>query len=87
MDERDGDDVVVLLAAVRRHLRADHVQVPTLIVHSDGSVFPDNARLVHRRLRGKKELLWTDGNQTDFYDQPTQVGLAVEAADAFLKNC
>jgi uncharacterized protein len=66
---------------------ADHVQVPTLLVHSDGSVFPDNARLVHRCLRGKKELLWTDGNQTDFYDQPTQVGFAVEAADAFLKNC
>jgi fermentation-respiration switch protein FrsA (DUF1100 family) len=65
---------------------ADHVQVPTLLVHSDGSVFPDNARLVHRRLRGKKELLWTDGNQTDFYDQPTQVGFAVEAAAAFLKN-
>jgi len=65
---------------------ADQVQVPTLVIHSDGSVFPDNARAVHNRLRGGKELVWTDGNQTDFYDQPAQVGFAVDAADAFLKR-
>jgi len=50
-------------------------------------VFPDNARLVHSRLRGKKELVWTNGNQTDFYDQPTQVEFAVDATDAFLTAC
>jgi uncharacterized protein len=66
---------------------AAQVQVPSLLVHSDGSVFPDNARLVHSRLRGRKELVWTTGNQTDFYDQPTQVEFAVDATDAFLKAC
>jgi len=65
---------------------ASAVGVPSLVVHSDGSVFPDNVRLVHSRLRGKKELVWTNGFQTDFYDRPTQVALAVDAADAFIKN-
>jgi uncharacterized protein len=65
---------------------ARQVEVPSLLVHSDGSVFPDNVRLVHSQLRGKKELVWTDGFQTDFYDQPTQVAFAVDAADAFLKR-
>jgi uncharacterized protein len=64
---------------------ADQVQVPTLLVHSDGSVFPENARAVHNRLRGTKQLVWTHGNQTDFYDQPLQVGFSVDTADAFLK--
>jgi fermentation-respiration switch protein FrsA (DUF1100 family) len=63
---------------------ARQVEVPTLLVHSDGSVFPDNVRLVHSQLRGKKELIWTNGFQTDFYDQPTQVAFAVDAADAFI---
>jgi uncharacterized protein len=66
---------------------AAHVDVPTLLVYSDDSVFPDNARAVHDRLRGQKKLVWTHGNQTDFYDQPTQVGFAVDAADAFLQEC
>jgi hypothetical protein len=38
---------------------AAHVDVPSLLVHSDGSVFPDNARVVHDRLRGKRKLEWT----------------------------
>jgi len=66
---------------------AAHVDVPTLLVHSDDSVFPDNARAVHDRLRDQKKLVWTHGNQTDFYDQPIQVGFAIDAADAFLEEC
>jgi uncharacterized protein len=65
---------------------ADHVDTPALFVHSDGCVFPDNVRLVHSRLRGPKQLLWTMGTQTDFYDQPGQVEVAINAADAFLKG-
>jgi uncharacterized protein len=65
---------------------ANHVSTPTLFVHSDGSVFPDNVRSVHARLRGPKQLAWTEGGQTDFYDQPTQVEFAVNAADGFLKE-
>jgi uncharacterized protein len=65
---------------------ADHVSTPALFVHSDGCVFPNNVRSVHTRLRGPKKLLWTEGGQTDFYDLPTQVELAVNAADEFLKG-
>jgi fermentation-respiration switch protein FrsA (DUF1100 family) len=65
---------------------ADRVSAPALFVHSDGCVFPDRVRLVHSRLRGPKQLLWANGTQTDFYDQPEQVELAVNAADAFLKG-
>ncbi len=31
-------------------------------------------------------LVWGEGTQTDFYDQPAQVDFAVDAADAFMKG-
>jgi uncharacterized protein len=65
---------------------ADQVSVPTLMVHGDGCVFPGNARSVYERLTGPKQMVWAEGGQTDFYDQPAQVAQAVEAADAFLKG-
>ena len=65
---------------------AGQVSVPALFVHSDGCVFPDHLRSVHDRVRGPKRLVWADGTQTDYYDQPAQVRTAVEATDAFLKE-
>jgi len=65
---------------------AERVSVPSLFIHSDGCVLPDNVRAVHAHLRGPKHLVWTEGSQTDFYDQPTHVDAAVDAADAFLKG-
>jgi len=65
---------------------ADQVATPALFVHSDGCVFPDNVRSVHDRLRGPKRLVWSDGTQTDYYDQSAQVRTAVAATDAFLKD-
>ncbi len=65
---------------------ADRVQTPALFVHSDGCVFPDNVRSVSDRVRGPKQLVWAEGTQTDFYDRPEQVALAIDAADAFLKG-
>jgi uncharacterized protein len=62
------------------------VRQPTLLVHSDGCVFPENVRSIHERLAGPKRLVWAEGTQTDFYDQPAQVSLAVDAADAFLRG-
>jgi len=49
------------------------VTVPTLIVHSDGCVFPDHARSVYAALKGPKQIEWTEGSQIDFYDQESQV--------------
>jgi fermentation-respiration switch protein FrsA (DUF1100 family) len=65
---------------------ADRVSTATLLVHSDGCVFPDNIRSVHARLRGPKQLVWTEGGQTDFYDQRAQVEFALNATDQFLKG-
>ena len=65
---------------------AGRVATPTLLVHSDGCVFPDNVRALHSRLRGPKALVWSTGTQTDFYDQPEQVSAAVDAADRFMKG-
>jgi fermentation-respiration switch protein FrsA (DUF1100 family) len=65
---------------------ADHVGVPVLFVHSDGCVFPDNVRAVHARVSGPTRLVWSEGTQTDFYDQPRQVAIALDATDAFLKE-
>jgi uncharacterized protein len=65
---------------------AGQVSVPALFVHSDGCVFPDHVRSVHDRVRGRKRLVWGDGTQTDYYDQPAQVRTAIEATDAFLRE-
>jgi fermentation-respiration switch protein FrsA (DUF1100 family) len=59
---------------------AREVSVPTLLVHSDGCVFPDHARAVHAALQGPKRLEWTEGNQIDFYDQEPLVSGAISAA-------
>lgn len=60
---------------------AARVSVPSLFVHGEDCVLPANVRSVRSRIAGPTELVWADGGQTDFYDQPTQVSLAVEAAD------
>jgi uncharacterized protein len=59
---------------------AGEAAVPALFVHGDGCVLPGNARAVFERLPGPKRMVWTDGSQTDFYDQQPQVGNAVAAA-------
>jgi hypothetical protein len=64
---------------------ASKVSVPTLFVHGDDCVLPDNVRTVHSRLSGA-ELVWTEGGQLDFYDQPDRMSLAVEAADKHFRR-
>ena len=58
---------------------ADRVTTPALFVHSDGCVFPDNAKQVYARVKGPKELVWASGAQIDFYDQQEQVEQALGA--------
>ncbi len=60
--------------------------MPTLLVHSDDSVLPDNARKVYDELAGPKQLVWSEGQQIDFYDQPKQVAVAVDAADEHFRS-
>ena len=65
---------------------AAEVSVPTLMVHSDGCVFPDHAKAVHAMLRGPKQIEWIDGNQIDFYDQADQVSNAVSLAVSHFRS-
>ena len=59
---------------------AGEVSVPTVMVHSDGCVFPEHAKAVHAALRGPKQLEWTVGSQIDFYDQEAQVTKSIAIA-------
>jgi len=66
---------------------AASVSTPTLSIHSDGCVFPDNVKTVHARLAGKKRLDWIDkGTQTDFYDLPEYVRIAADRAAAWFEE-
>jgi fermentation-respiration switch protein FrsA (DUF1100 family) len=65
---------------------AARVSAPSLFVHGDDCVLPDNVKAVHERVTGPRELVWADGTQTDFYDQPAQVELAVNAADRHFRE-
>ncbi|WP_163508178.1 alpha/beta hydrolase [Fodinicola acaciae] len=56
------------------------VATPSLFVHSDDCVLPENVRGVAKNLDGPVQLAWTTGSQIDFYDQPAQVDFATEAA-------
>ncbi|CAM3804553.1 alpha/beta hydrolase [Parendozoicomonas haliclonae] len=58
---------------------------PLLMVHSDGAVLPDYTRKYFNQTNGKdKELFWVETDlqppihQFYFYDQPKEVGIAVE---------
>jgi dienelactone hydrolase len=54
------------------------VTAPTVIVHSPDAAVPDGVRRFHGSLPATKSLVWTTGGQMDFYDQPDQVGFALD---------
>ncbi len=61
---------------------APRITVPTMVAHSDGSALPDNARRFFATLgtpTAQRELVWLDGNHTQFYDAATQVTAAAQA--------
>jgi len=61
---------------------AGRVTTPTLMLHGDACVLPDNARRIYDRLAGPKHILWSpDGGQIDWYDQPPLVDRAIAAVD------
>jgi hypothetical protein len=65
---------------------AGRVVTPTLFVHGDGCVLPENVRGIHASLPGPNELVWHEGSQTDFYDDPNLVTMASEAADTWFQK-
>ena len=56
------------------------MHTPTLLVHSEDAVLPDNVRRLADQLGDVATTVWLDGEQTAFYDQPEQVDAAVELA-------
>ena len=65
---------------------ASRVRTPTLLIHGDDCVLPENVKTVHKALAGPKRLIWMEGTQTDFYDQPLQVDRAIAEIAAFLNE-
>lgn len=65
---------------------AGSVAVPSLFVHSDDCVFPDNVTAVAKALKGPVDTAWGDGAQIDFYDRPRQTAFALDAVDAHFRR-
>jgi len=65
---------------------AAEIAIPTMVVHSDGSALPDNARRFHGLLAGPKGLTWLEGEHTQFYDTEPYVTQAARVAAAHLKT-
>jgi hypothetical protein len=65
---------------------APAVSVPAVFIHGDDCILPGNVRALPDRLSGPAELVWTDGRQTDFYDQPGQVMIAIDVADRHFRK-
>jgi len=66
--------------------QASAITVPTMIVHSDESAFPDEARKLFEGIQGEKELVWGDGNHYDYYDSPPQIDNAVANVGRFFRT-
>jgi len=56
---------------------AERITQPVRMVHSHDGAVPDGAEAFAERLAGPSELIWIEGSQLDFYDQPAQVDFAV----------
>lgn len=55
------------------------IKVPTFIIHSQDAAVPMGAQAYYDSLTVPKDIYWTQGIQTDFYDQEPQVSKSVEA--------
>ena len=65
---------------------ADQITQPVQIVHSHDGAVPDGTEQFYAQLDVPKDLIWTAGEQLDFYDQPAQVDTAVEAVRAHFEQ-
>ncbi len=65
--------------------KAANISIPTMVIHSDGSALPENAKKFFEAVQGEKELKWLEGYHFDFYDQEKQVREASQEAANFFK--
>jgi fermentation-respiration switch protein FrsA (DUF1100 family) len=66
--------------------QASAITVPTMVVHSDESAFPDEAKKLYEGIQAEKELVWADGNHYDYYDSPAQIDNAVANVIRFFRT-
>jgi fermentation-respiration switch protein FrsA (DUF1100 family) len=66
--------------------QAPAIAVPTMVVHSDQSAFPDQAKALYDGVKGEKELVWADGNHYDYYDSPARIDNAVANVSRFFRE-
>ena len=66
--------------------QAPQITIPTMVIHSDGCAFPDNAKELYAAVQGPKELVWADGTHFDYYDSPAQVDQAVTHLARFFRT-
>jgi pimeloyl-ACP methyl ester carboxylesterase len=66
--------------------QAPKITTPTMVVHSDGSAFPAQAKRLYDSVQGEKELVWADGNHYDYYDSPAQMDNAVANVTRFFRT-
>jgi fermentation-respiration switch protein FrsA (DUF1100 family) len=65
---------------------ASKITTPTMVVHSDESAAPENAKALYEAVQGEKELVWSDGNHYDYYDSPKQMDNAVDNVTRFFRT-
>ncbi|MFI6119006.1 alpha/beta hydrolase [Streptomyces sp. NPDC051064] len=65
---------------------ASSITTPTIVVHSDESALPENAKALYEAVQGEKELVWSDGNHYDYYDSPKQMDNAVANVTRFFRT-
>lgn len=61
---------------------ADGIEVPYLMVHGDQMALPDNAQAFYDAVPATKSIVWIEGVQMDYYDQPELVDNAADLAAA-----
>lgn len=66
--------------------QASSITQPLLMVHSDGAALPINAKRFLSLARGPKQLVWMDGEHTQFYDTEPQIGHALDAVSSHFER-
>lgn len=64
---------------------APAITTPTMVIHSDESAFPEQAKKLFEGIKGEKELVWADGNHYDYYDSDAQISNAVANVARFFR--
>ncbi len=67
--------------------RTGEVRLPTLIIHSPQSFYPQGAEACFQQLGGPKSLYWVRGTQSDFYASPTLRTSCIRRIADYFRSC